>query len=227
MRCAKFGTKCVCLALLAVGMSVSLCRGNTIALDIANPGFDAQDVSGAGWAVGATDWTVTGQAGTQLGNAGLAAQSSPNWAFLGDSAHASCGLGQLLKVGGNALRVQAGGQIAIDVYQGHRTDYMAGDVQQLEVEIWRDAIGTGSLAYTSGNLGDVAAGTWTLRSVSYPTTGDDVGKDLYLRLWNPIAVQVQVDSVAGSYTAVPEPCTLLLCVTGVLGLLAYAWRKRK
>lgn len=34
----------------------------------------------------------------------------------------------------------------------------------------------------------------------------------------------QVDSF--SLTTVPEPCTLLLAVTSLLGLLAYAWRKR-
>jgi hypothetical protein len=34
-----------------------------------------------------------------------------------------------------------------------------------------------------------------------------------------------VDNV--SVSAVPEPGTLALAVAGVLGLLAYAWRKRK
>lgn len=30
-----------------------------------------------------------------------------------------------------------------------------------------------------------------------------------------------------SYMAAPEPSTIALLVTGLLGLLAYAWRKRK
>lgn len=32
---------------------------------------------------------------------------------------------------------------------------------------------------------------------------------------------------SGAYAPVPEPTTLVLLVTGVIGLLAYAWRKRK
>jgi hypothetical protein len=36
-----------------------------------------------------------------------------------------------------------------------------------------------------------------------------------------------VNSVAYQAYAVPEPAALVLCVSGLLGLLAYAWRKRK
>jgi hypothetical protein len=82
--------------------------------------------------------------------------------------------------------------------------------------------------YDSGDLGNVAPGSWESRSVSYTTTAGDVGQDLYVRLWAPVAVQVQLENVSGSYTSpVPEPSMLVLSTLGSLGLLAYAWRKRR
>jgi hypothetical protein len=48
-------------------------------------------------------------------------------------------------------------------------------------------------------------------------------------LYNPTSdyPQVCVDDVSAVYTAVPEPTMLALLATGVIGLLAYAWRKRR
>lgn len=38
---------------------------------------------------------------------------------------------------------------------------------------------------------------------------------------------VAVDSVSSSYSVVPEPASIVIALTGVLGLVCYAWRKRK
>jgi hypothetical protein len=43
----------------------------------------------------------------------------------------------------------------------------------------------------------------------------------------PLMGQIQNFQLRDTYAAVPEPSTLALIVTGVIGLLAYAWRKRK
>jgi hypothetical protein len=220
----------VCVALLMVGMTVNACQGDTIALDITNPGFDADIVPpDPGYtSTSPTGWSQVASAGVQLSNAGLAALSAPNWVWLASQENTGGGIGQLLKVGGSALRVQAGGVINLSVNQGHRTDYMAGSTQQFEIQIWRNAIGAGALAYTTGDLGNVTPGTWALRSASYTATADDVGKDLYVLFWDPLAVQVQLDNASGSYVAsIPEPSTIVMSAIGILGLLAYAWRKRR
>jgi hypothetical protein len=39
--------------------------------------------------------------------------------------------------------------------------------------------------------------------------------------------EIGIDNVLISTTATPEPSCIAMCVTGILGLLAYAWRKRK
>ena len=233
MRCTTMCVMSACVAILVIGMTTCV-QATTI--DIANPGFDTDTVpSPPGYVIAApSGWSVSGGldgagAGYQLGGTGLAALSSLNWAFLGNELYPTSGLGQLLVANGSALRVQSGGRIQIGVSQGHRSDYQGeGFTQQFDIQIWRDAIGgvTGTLAYDSGDLGNVTSGTWTSRSVTYTATADDVGKDLYLCLWNPVAVQVQLDNVSGMYI-IPEPGTMILLCTGLIGLLAYAWRKRR
>jgi len=60
--------------------------------------------------------------------------------------------------------------------------------------------------------------------VSLPTTGNIVGAGLYCT--GP-ATALCIDNFQLSGTAIPEPNTIMLCATGLIGLLAYAWRKRK
>jgi hypothetical protein len=74
----------------------------------------------------------------------------------------------------------------------------------------------------------LTASVWTGETLSATYTGDP-GK--YLALW----VRMDDGTLDGGLDAVtltvtspsPEPSTIVLLVTGVLGLLAYAWRKRR
>ncbi len=45
--------------------------------------------------------------------------------------------------------------------------------------------------------------------------------------WNQIVIRRSVDAVTTYFDAVPEPGTMALLATGLIGLLCYAWRKRK
>lgn len=226
-----------CAALLAVGLMAAAAQATLI--EIANPGFDLDSLASNpdGYVIGApTGWIATGiGTGYQLGSDGLAAHSGANWGFImqaRDGIGGPGGVGQLLTIGGSALNAAEGGRITIDAYQGHRTDYQGeGYTQAFQIQIWRDAIGTdvgGTLVGDSGDFGNVTPGvnSWTRRSYTYTATGNDVGKSLYVLLYNPGTAQVQVEDVSGTY-AIPEPSSLALLSASLLGLLAYAWRKRK
>lgn len=61
-------------------------------------------------------------------------------------------------------------------------------------------------------------------SVSLPTTGNIVAAGLYTTGSSGVLC---FDSFTISGQAVPEPNTIMLLSTGLIGLLAYAWRKRR
>lgn len=231
MRWANVCASSLCLAVLAIAVATTV---QATPIDIANVGFDDDSLASNpdGYVIGApTGWTASGVgAGYQLGGEGLAAQSGANWGFLSPGTNAAgAGLGQILVVNGSALNAASGGQITINAYQGHRTDYQGeGFTQKFQIQIWRDAVGGGlELAADSGDFGNVVPGvnSWTLRSYTYTASADDVGKSLYFRLYNPGPVQVQVEGVSGMYT-IPEPSAMVLLATSLFGLVAYAWRKR-
>lgn len=225
----------VSVVLLLLGMATAAAQATAIA--IANPGFDVDSLAGNpdGYVIGApTGWTTFGiGAGYQLGNDGLAARSGENWGVLFQAREGlggPGGLGQFLPI-----VEEAGKSITINAYQGHRTDYQGeGYTQAFQMQIWRDAIGTeggGTLVGDSGDFGDVTPGvhSWTQRSYTYTVTNDDVGNKLYVLLYNSGPTQIQVEDVTASYTGtvIPEPSTLVLVLAGLIGLLAYAWRRRK
>ena len=62
--------------------------------------------------------------------------------------------------------------------------------------------------------------TWNLEeALGIDNNGDIVGEGV-----NPSG---QLDAFLLTPTVTPEPSTLLLAASGLVGLLAYAWRKRK
>ncbi len=93
-----------------------------------------------------------------------------------------------------------------------------GDVKSLAIS---SASGWYALTVTPGTTNGLNVGT---TEVNFPTTGNIVGAGLYCT--GPAAA-LCIDNFQISGTAIPEPSTLMLCATGLIGLLAYAWRKRK
>ena len=69
------------------------------------------------------------------------------------------------------------------------------------------------------NYGMTSGATWAMGDFNGDGTVN--GTDLNIVLSN------YGSSFAGVTAAVPEPSTLLLAATGLLGLLAYAWRKNR
>lgn len=67
---------------------------------------------------------------------------------------------------------------------------------------------------TGGGVGWAAPGYVTIRNWAMPAG-------------NGLMDDVKVGSSWGDVAPVPEPCTAMLLATGLIGLLAYAWRKRK
>jgi hypothetical protein len=55
----------------------------------------------------------------------------------------------------------------------------------------------------------------------------NVGKSLVVQFEQAGSINLVCDNMRMSSAVVPEPGTLALLATGLIGLLAYAWRKRK
>jgi hypothetical protein len=66
--------------------------------------------------------------------------------------------------------------------------------------------------------------TWQEYSIVFTATAADVGHSFQPGFLGVGGTIMGVDSVR--WSAVPEPSALVLCVVGLFGLLAYAWRKR-
>ncbi len=83
-------------------------------------------------------------------------------------------------------------------------------------------------AYTASNVGGNKVYIGSFNGAGWSLNGamDDVA------VWNQALSDVQIDAIAAKTLspasfAIPEPSVVALLTTGLLGLLAYAWRKRK
>lgn len=116
------------------------------------------------------------------------------------------------------------------------------EFRPLSVELWTgggspgdtiglDSIGATKVAstiFTAGDLGLVLGGGAQTAHWSTTLTPTGASGDA---LWLRLAVgtangEAFLDNISASAT-VPEPTTIVLAVSGIIGLLAYAWRKRK
>jgi len=99
----------------------------------------------------------------------------------------------------------------------------------LAVQLFRDsAPPEGTRIDGAANFALTTPWTWQSDTFTYTATSADLAKPLWFRLgWGSGLAQPLVDDVTASYTPIPEPSTLVLLAAGLVGLLCYAWRKRR
>jgi hypothetical protein len=90
-----------------------------------------------------------------------------------------------------------------------------GEVDGADLDIWKANVGTGS-----------GAGMWALADFNYDGEVDGADLDIWKSKVGS-SMGLSGGGMGQSASIVPEPGTLILLVTGLLGLLCYAWRKRK
>ncbi len=124
--------------------------------------------------------------------------------------------------------LQANTKYTLDVDIGRRID-ANGSNASWRVELWA---GTTLLDYDEVGIGGIAADTWSTRELTYATGSSvDSGQALKIVLSVPVASgygqTANFDNVRLDASAIPEPTSFVMTVIGLIGLLCYAWRKRK
>jgi hypothetical protein len=90
-----------------------------------------------------------------------------------------------------------------------------GEVDGADVDIWKL------------NVGTTGSGVWELADFNYDGEVDGADVDIWkLKVGSSLAL-LGLSTGGTGLSIVPEPGTLILLVTGLLGLLCYAWRQRK
>ena len=69
--------------------------------------------------------------------------------------------------------------------------------------------------------------TWHNFSLSWDSVGRDLSQAVTIAIGAGGNVQYVLDSVSLSSAVIPEPGAFMLLATGLIGLLAYAWRRRR
>jgi hypothetical protein len=108
-----------------------------------------------------------------------------------------------------------------------------GESVTVRLGYWADTpdgdVGPTTVAERVVTAAEVAAGTWAhFTANTGPVSGDAVGKQIVVYLaegeGSTTGGQMVIDNV--QLTSVPEPGTIALLSCGLIGLAAFAWRKR-
>jgi hypothetical protein len=171
----------------------------------------------------AAAWTATGQAALAKAGVPFAAPSgnSTQFAFLQSDAKTPAWATSTITQTATGFTVGASYNVG---FQDALLEYSAAS----NLSVYLDyGLSTQKLLYSTSS---VAQNTWTTVSTSEFTAA----KSSYALSFVSVdggalggASVVCLDNVGFTQTAVPEPGSIALCAAGVIGLLAYAWRKRR
>lgn len=248
-RCAA--TVCVALSIAIAGLA------NATPINVVNPGFDYTTASGVntpGWSSDSalvgdnstptpfTAWptgsdatvTVAGWSSTN-GNAGVEQLGASNW-YAGNYPGEGNAVGLANGAGGAALNgylyQMLPGQLKPN------TTYTLAATLYSRVD-WFPSASDIVIVLSASNVGLTGGVTSIVMPTSSGpgtatytvTTGNTVpSNDLKIVLGNSTAsgfTQVAFDNVTLSGSTIPEPSTITMGVSSMIGLFAYAWRRRK
>lgn len=192
---------------LVLALSV-VCLTGTVRADVVNGDFSS----------GVDGWQTQG--------AWVADNSSPDGASIKGTGYAwlyQPGITSLALVEGQTYQLSFLGKLLAD--DGVASDAIVNAVVGI------DTPGAGSYAITP-----TLTATWQQYNITFTATAADANQPYTVAFLNSYGKMTGQPGATGMSTmgidnvhlsAIPEPATIVLFGTGLLGLLAYAWRKRK
>ena len=217
------------LALLSLVMAPSMTMADLITVPVPVPNGDfslpTEPASSTTLGVVPTDWLLN--VGAQGALMGIGADAGGNQYFVNQATSSAYQYLLQTNIGTNVV----GPGITYTL----ECDYANSGTKTAEIvpELTTNNGATLLSPNTGTNFYVIPAGGtgWTPFSISGTTTAANTGPlGVVFKFynWNGSGVNLEVDNVAISYqTQTPEPGTLVLLATGLLGLAAYAWRRRK
>ncbi|MDP3785945.1 MAG: PEP-CTERM sorting domain-containing protein [Candidatus Omnitrophota bacterium] len=214
------------LAILVLGLGLVGLQAQASANLLTDPGFDTQAVAEINW--GTTPWWGGGGGGVSSGGGGwvTAAQSqSPShsatlFTYGGDWAYAMAA--QTLTSG-----IVGGNQYAVSAYF-KRTADIGTATANFKVE-WLNLVGTtiGTSVSTAKFDNTYGANSWNLISDNLTATSGAVGAKyeiIYNKAAGAAVGDIFIDDT--NIDVVPEPTSMILLGTGILGLFGISRKKR-